>query len=103
MIAPRTTPGLDPMPTIDIDHAHRKSTAAAKKAVDRVAAHLGERFDVTWGWKGNVCHFERAGVHGRITLAPGRVHVHAELGLMLLPIRSAIEREVRRFLAEEFG
>lgn len=90
------------MPKIDIDHSHTKSTAAAKKAVTRVAEHIAERFDVTWGWDGNVCHFERPGVHGRITLAPKRVHVHAEIGFMLIAIKGAIEREVRRYLDEEF-
>lgn len=102
MIARATEGTRHAMPTIDIDHSHSKSTAAAKKAVTRVAEHIAERFGVTWGWDGNVCHFERAGVHGRITLAPKRVHVHAEIGFMLLAIRGAIEREVRRYLEEEF-
>jgi putative polyhydroxyalkanoate system protein len=97
------SPPVTSMPKIDIEHSHSKSTAAARKAVERVAAHIAERFDVSYGWQGNVCHFERAGVHGRITLSPKRVHVHAELGLMLLAIRGPIEREVRRYLDEEFA
>jgi hypothetical protein len=35
-------------------------------------------------------------------LTPKRVHVHAELGFMLIAIRGAIEREVRRYLEEAF-
>jgi putative polyhydroxyalkanoate system protein len=102
MIASATEGSRRAMPTIDIDHPHSKTTAAAKKAVNRVAEHIAKRFDVTWGWDGNVCHFERPGVRGRITLTPKRVHVHAELGFMLIAIRGAIEREVRRYLEEAF-
>ncbi len=91
------------MPTIDIDHPHSKSIAVAKKAVTRVAEHIAERFDVSWAWDGNVCRFERPGVHGQITLTPKRVHVHAQLGFMLIALRGAIEREVRRYLDAEFG
>lgn len=100
--SPLTLP-VSPMPKIDIEHSHSKSTASARKAVERVASHIAERFGVSYGWQGNVCHFERPGVHGRITLSPKRVHVHAELGLMLLAIRGPIEREVRRYLDEEFA
>jgi len=101
MIARPPTPVI-PMPSIDISHAHRKSSKSAKAAVERVAQHIAERFAVRYGWRGNVCEFERSGVRGTITLAPGQVHVGAEIGFLLAAIKPAIEREVRRFLTEEF-
>ena len=47
--------------------------------------------------------FERSGVNGRIVVDADRVLVEADISFLLLPIRGAIESEIRRYLEEEFG
>ncbi len=91
------------MPGIDIRHEHSMPPAKARKAVEEVARKLSERFDVEYGWDGDTLNFNRSGVQGRIALAPGRLHVTAQLGFLLSALKGPIEAEIRRVLAERFG
>lgn len=91
------------MSSIELSHAHRLPHADARRAVDDVATRLVQRFGVEARWEGDTLHFRRPGVDGHIALAPGLVRVHARLGLMLAPMRGAIEQEIRRVLGERFG
>lgn len=91
------------MPTIAISRSHRKPMPEARRAIERVAAQIAEKFDVRWGWQGNTLHFERAGVHGQIALARGKVDVTAHLSFLLMAIQGTVEREIRRYLETEFG
>ncbi len=81
------------MPSIDIRHKHAKPVKEAKIAVTEVAQEISKKFDLTWGWKGNVLHFERSGVNGKIALEKGLVHVTAELGF---PCRCRSPRSRRK-------
>ena len=91
------------MPSIDISRPHSLSVAAAKKAVNRVAAHIAEKFEVDSAWQGNTLVFRRSGVDGQIQVEPKSVRVTVELGFLLMAIRGTVEREIRRYLEEEFG
>lgn len=91
------------MPGIDIVHKHSMAPAKARKAVEEVARKLSERFDVEYGWDGDVLEFNRAGVEGRIALSPGQLRVTAQLGFLLSALKGPIESEIRRVLQERFG
>ena len=91
------------MPSIDITRHHTRPLAEAKKKVERVAAHIAEKFQVVYEWQGNTLHFSRAGVEGQIAVTTRLVRVTAELGFLLSMIREPVEREVNRYLDEEFG
>ena len=91
------------MSSIRLEHPHRLAHADARRAVDEVAARLVQRFGVETRWEGDTLHFRRPGVDGHIALAPGLLHVHARLGLLLAPMRGPIEQEIRRVLGERFG
>lgn len=91
------------MPGIDIRHKHSMPQAEARKAVEEVARKLAERFDVEYAWEGDTLHFNRSGVDGRIALAPGQLHVTAQLGFLLSALKRPIEAEIRKVLAERFG
>jgi putative polyhydroxyalkanoate system protein len=91
------------MPNIDIVRKHGKTTAEARKSVEKVARQIASKFDVEYAWKGSVLHFERTGVHGSIALQDGLVHVKAHLSFLLIAIQGAVESEVRRVLDKEFG
>jgi putative polyhydroxyalkanoate system protein len=91
------------MPSIEISKAHSKSIAAAKKSVTRVAEHIAEKFQVDSAWQGDTLLFRRSGVEGQIRVEPKSVRVTVELGFLLMAIRGTVEREIRRYLDEEFG
>ena len=96
----RTDPA---MPSIDISRPHTQTVAAAKKSVNRVAKHIAEKFDVDSAWQGDTLVFRRSGVDGQIRVEPKSVRVTVELGFLLMAIRGNVEREIRRYLDEEFG
>lgn len=91
------------MPSIDIKRSHARPLAEARKKVQHVAEHLAEKFDVEWRWEGDVLHFQRSGVDGHIRVSAKQVHVTANLGFLLMALRGPVEREIHRYLDEEFG
>jgi putative polyhydroxyalkanoate system protein len=97
-----TTTGTG-MSTIDIHHAHSLPLAKARKAVEGVAAKLGEKFQMDYHWDGDTLHFTRSGVDGHIALTPKQVNVTAKLGFLLSAMKGPIESEIRRVLDERFS
>ena len=91
------------MPSIDITRKHSRPLADARQAVQRVADHIAERFDVRCHWQGNTLHFERSGVDGHIRVSAKSVHVTARLGFLLMALHGSVEREINRYLDEEFS
>ena len=90
------------MPSIDITHAHGKTPAQARKAIEQVAKKLAERFEMAYDWDQDTLNFNRAGVNGRIQLLPKSLRVTANLGFILSMLKGPIEAEIRRVLAEKF-
>lgn len=91
------------MARILVKREHRKSLAESRKAVERVAKKLDEKFEVTHEWDGDTLLFHRMGVKGTITLEPGVVEVVAELGFLFGALRNTVENEIERYLDKEFG
>ena len=90
------------MPSIDIKRSHSRPLAEARRKVQHVAEHLAEKFDLRWRWEGNELHFQRSGVDGHIKVSAKQVHVTAQLGFLLSALRGSVEREIHRYLDEEF-
>ncbi len=91
------------MSNIDIRRKHTRPLKEARSAIERVAEHIAEKFDVEYGWNGNNMEFSRGGVDGNIAVTRKDVHVTAKLGFLLMAIKGPIEREIERYLDEEFG
>lgn len=91
------------MPKIRINRAHALGVAKAKKAVDKVAAGIRDRFQINAEWNGNTLEFSRTGVEGTIAVDKDSVAVHADISFLLSPIKGAIESEIKRYLDQEFG
>jgi putative polyhydroxyalkanoate system protein len=91
------------MSHIDIRRKHSRPLKEARAAIERVAEHIAEKFDVEYGWNGNSMEFSRGGVDGHIAVSGKEVHVTATLGFLLFAITGPIEREIERYLDEEFG
>ena len=77
--------------------------ASEEKAVDKVARHIREKFEIDAQWNRNTLEFSRSGVEGEIAVEIDSVSVHADISWLLLPIKGAIESEIRRYLEQEFG
>lgn len=91
------------MASIDIKRKHNRPLKEAKAAVERIAGHIAEKFDVEYGWTGNRLDFSRGGVDGHIAVSAKEVHVTASLGFFLMAIKGPIEREIHKYLEEEFS
>ena len=90
------------MSRIDIRHAHSLPKAKARKAIEEVAHKLAERFEMDWGWDGDILSFSRSGVDGHIALEPKELHVYAKLGFLTAMFKEPIENEIKRVLKERF-
>ena len=89
--------------SIDIRHSHTLPQTKARKALEEVAEKLAERFDFHYAWDGDTLNFNRAGVDGKIAMAPKELHVTAKLGFLMSAFKGSIESEIRRVLDERFA
>ena len=91
------------MPSIDIKRKHSRPLPEARKSVERVAAHIAEKFNVECEWDGNTLNFSRIGVDGHIAVTAKQVHVTAHLNFLLGYLRESIEAKIHQYLDQEFG
>ena len=75
----------------------------AKAAAEAIAAELAEEFKLAYEWEGNTLSFHRTGISGTMQVDKKNIEIRAKVGLLLLPIRSRIEREIHRYCDENFG
>ena len=75
----------------------------ARQSVQRVADHLAERFSMHHQWDGDTLQFSGNGVEGDIRVTAKSVQVSATLGFLLMAFKGSVEREINRFLDEEFS
>lgn len=91
------------MHSIDIKRSHNLEHSKAKTAVQHVADHIAEKFDVECEWNGNTLNFQRSGVDGHIKVNAKSIHVIADLGFFQSAFKSMIENEIKRYLDQEFS
>ncbi|MEO6798826.1 MAG: polyhydroxyalkanoic acid system family protein [Rhodanobacter sp.] len=90
------------MPSIDIRRPHQLSITEARAVVDQVASRMREKFDMTGQWHGDTLDFSRPGLTGSIAVEADAIQVRAQLGMLLTPLKSMIEQEIRRKLDDHF-
>jgi putative polyhydroxyalkanoate system protein len=92
------------MSEISIIRKHKLTAKKARIAAEKVAADLREEFGLDYAWdEDGVLHFERTGLHGQLRLARGQVSVHVRLGFLLIPFRTALEREIHEYFDQRFA
>ena len=91
------------MAEIDFHRKHGSSLKAAKAAVDKTAAAIAKKFEITSQWEGDTLHFQRSGVDGHIEVTKTDVHVHAKLGFLFGMMKPMIEQELQRAFDKNFG
>ena len=91
------------MSTIDIHAFHKLSHEEALNAADELSIDLAEKFGIDYGWDEEVINFERPGVSGQILVQETELRIQADLGFMLMMLKSPIEQEIMRYLKQHFG
>jgi putative polyhydroxyalkanoate system protein len=79
---------------IQIHRVHNLGLTAARAAAERMADHLGRKFDLKGDWKGNTLHFERPGVSGLLTIDDKQLNLSVTLGFLLKAMKGSIEKAV---------
>ncbi|WP_166263451.1 polyhydroxyalkanoic acid system family protein [Marinobacter caseinilyticus] len=82
------------MSAIDVRRTHSLDHEHAREAAESLAQDLSREFDVNYQWEGDVMRFKRSGVKGHLTVSPGDIRVYLELGMLLRPFKSRIEKEI---------
>jgi putative polyhydroxyalkanoate system protein len=82
------------MPTISVAKKHAMSHRKARDVAERIAKDLKQRFALDYAWDGDDVDFERPGVSGRMHVGKDSISLNVQLGLLLTPLKGAIEREI---------
>jgi putative polyhydroxyalkanoate system protein len=82
------------MARISIGKRHQLTHKAARAVAERLARDLAKRFDLACRWDGDRVHFERTGVSGSMHVGASEITLDVRLGLLLTPLKPAIEREI---------
>ena len=82
------------MAVISIAKKHALSHRSAKSVADRIARDLTKRFELDYAWNGDPVDFERPGISGRMYVGKDAISLDVKLGLLLTPLKPAIEREI---------
>ncbi len=88
------------MPRISVRRQHAFGLAKAKDLARSIARRLKDDYGGSFGWQGDVLHFERPGASGSVAVTKDDFRVHVDLGVLLSPLRSRIEREIVKFFDE---
>lgn len=91
------------MAKISIGKRHHLSHRKAKSVAERLANDLEQRFALAWNWDGDDVHFERPGVSGSMHVGKSEIRLDVRLGLLLTPLKPAIEKEIHAQLDKIAG
>lgn len=86
------------MSHINIRRTHNLSLAKARELAETMAADLDDRFSLDYYWDGDILHFERSGVNGRVEIEAQEIRVTARLGFLLSPLKSRFEQAIHRYM-----
>jgi putative polyhydroxyalkanoate system protein len=82
------------MADIDIHRVHNLGLKAARAAADRMAEHLGRKFDLKGEWQGDVLAFQRPGVTGSLAISDKDLRLSVSLGFLLKAMKGSIENAI---------
>src|SRR5260221_8392961 len=91
------------MADIDIHRVHNLGLKAARAAADRMAEHLGRKFDLKGDWEGNVLTFQRPGVTGSLAISDKDLRLSVSLGFLLKAMKGSIENAIAHELDPLFA
>ena len=86
------------MSQILVARTHELSLPQARRLAERMAQRLRDEYGGSYTWGGDTVRFERTGASGEVTITNEQVKIRVDIGLLLTPLRSRIEREIHTFL-----
>ena len=89
--------------SIVVRREHALPLAEARWVLQGFARRLQRQYGGAVVWNGNTLHFRRLGASGRVKVGEDCVEVVVEIGPILRPVSSRIEREIRSGLEEHLG
>jgi putative polyhydroxyalkanoate system protein len=90
------------MADIELHRVHGLGLKAARAAAERMAEHLGRKFDLKGDWQGNVLRFQRPGVAGSLAISDQELRLSVGLGFLLKAMKASIEKAVEHELDSLF-
>jgi putative polyhydroxyalkanoate system protein len=91
------------MSQIVVQRRHALRPAKARRLAEGIAERLRGEYGGSYAWEGDTLHFRRMGASGQVAVTSDAVEIRVDLGLLLIPLRSRIEREIHAFLDADFG
>jgi putative polyhydroxyalkanoate system protein len=91
------------MADIEIHRIHDLGLKDARAAAERMAEHLGRKFDLKGAWEGNVLRFERPGVSGSLAIDAKALDLSVTLGFLLKAMKGSIQNAVEHELDALFA
>lgn len=89
------------MATIRITHDYTMPADELKVRLDQLAEEMTSRYQLQCSWPAENCMtFKRSGASGEIRVDGGRLSLDMKLGLMLGAFKTTIERDIRKFVAD---
>ncbi len=82
------------MSVIRLSRCHRLDQAAREAALQRLAAHLGDRLGASIAREAWTIRYDGSGFSGTVTLEEERVVGKVHLGPMMRPLKGVITREI---------
>ncbi|MGD2053644.1 MAG: polyhydroxyalkanoic acid system family protein [Gammaproteobacteria bacterium] len=91
------------MATIHIKKAHAVDHETVKQEVQNLADKLSKELSADYQWEGDRLVFKRKGASGHIDISETEVDIEIKLGMVLTPLKGAIEKTVTSYLDEHLG
>jgi putative polyhydroxyalkanoate system protein len=88
------------MSHIHVARPHHLGLDAARAEVERIAARVRDEYGADYHWDGDVLHFKRSGISGRIAVADDSMDLTIKLGILLTAMKGQIEDRLTRKIDE---
>jgi putative polyhydroxyalkanoate system protein len=88
---------------IVVRRQHRLDAVEVRRLAEAIARRVQRQYGGHFGWDGDRLSFSRVGASGHVAVGKRAVEVLVDIGLLLRPLRSRIEREIHGVLDEHLG
>ncbi len=91
------------MADISITQTHKLPHKNARAAAQTVADQLADEYEMALEWIGDVLHFKRSGVSGKLLLLETEATLEISLDFLFKAFAPTIEQKVAAKMAKIFG
>jgi putative polyhydroxyalkanoate system protein len=88
---------------ICVTQTHRLPHKKARAAAQRVADQLADEYDMALEWDGDVLHFKRSGVSGKLLVLECEATLEISLDFLFKAFAPTIEQKVAAKMKKMFG